>query len=176
MEQLTDALMAQFAKLAQQHALDNATVLHIDTVQSYFYQTTTSQCVTLPVGYQLIASRFFQHTPPTPDDVEHGINYIEDQIERAIPTLGSIHQLVTQQDFLIQLAQLAGVNPAAHMQLPRPQLERIFGYYAEISQGRPPLASESDISREFYAKLLIIREYMHHLKVLNLTLVSMEPL
>lgn len=172
MEEHANALTAQFAQIAQQCQLDHATVLHIDTEQSYFYQSATQQLLTLPIGYQLVASRFFQHTPPNPDDLEYGINYIEDQIERAIPTLGPISQLVTQQDFLIQFAHLAGVQPSATIQLPREQLERIFGYYAEISQGRPPLPSEPDVSREFYAKLLIIREYMHHLKVLTLTLME----
>ncbi|MCH1919606.1 hypothetical protein L9G15_09195 [Shewanella sp. A3A] len=173
MEPHVNALVTQFTQLAQQCSLAHATVLHIDTEHSYFYQTATQQLVTVAVGYQQVASRFFLHTPPNPDDLEYGINYIEDQIERAIPTLGPISQLVTQQDFLIQLAHLAGVQPSATMQLPREQLERIFGYYAEIAQGRPPLPSEPDVSREFYAKLLIIREYMHHLKVLTLTL--MEP-
>ena len=168
MESITHAL----AQLSQQQTdWQQATLLQIEATESYFYQAASKEVITLPIGYQLVADKFFQHTPPNPDDLEYGINYIEDEIERAIPRIGHIELLLSQQDFLIHIAELAGVPTADTMLLPREQMERLFGYYAEISQGRPPLPSEPDVSKVFYAKLLILREYMHHLKVLSLTLV-----
>lgn len=171
MESITRAMAAQLTQLNHQQVdMQQATLLQIGATESYFYQAVSNQLTTLPIGYQLVADKFFQHTPPNPDDLEYGINYLEDEIERAIPQIGQIELLLTQQDFLIEIAKLAGITPAKTMVLPREQMERLFGYYAEISQGRPPLPSEPDVSQVFYAKLLILREYMHHLKVLSLTL------
>ncbi|WP_052074770.1 hypothetical protein [Shewanella mangrovi] len=174
MQAVTDTLASQLMKIQQTAAPQADTLVSIEAEQTHFYIAARQQRVILPVGYQLVAQRFFQHTPPTPDDLEYAINYIEDEIERAIPAIGRIELLASQTPYLRKIAELAGVSVSPLMELPRQQMERLFGFYAEISQGRPPLPSEPDVSPEFYAKLLILREYMHHLKVTSITLVATE--
>lgn len=50
------------------------------------------------------------------------------------------------------------------IELSRDVLETLFGQYAEISMGRPARGQEAEASPIFYAQLLILREYLHHLK------------
>ncbi len=139
--------------------------MHIGEAESLFSWDGGSEVITLPIGYDSIASRYFRHTPPTYDDIEYAINDIEDQIEkvaRKIPIEG--RTLANDQSFVYTLARQAGVPDSDDMVLRREALEALFGRYAEIAAGRPPQVDEPDTSRRFYAQLLIFREYMHHLK------------
>ena len=58
------------------------------------------------------------------------------------------------------------------MVLSRDALEYVFGQYAEIAMGRPPRPHESDISPRFYAQMLILREYLHHLGFEQVTVIE----
>ena len=139
--------------------------MHIGEAESSFSWNGGSEVITLPIGYDSIASRYFRHAPPTYDDIEYAINDIEDQIEkvaRKIPIAD--HALVNDQGFVYSIARQAGLPDSDDMVLRREALEALFGRYAEIAAGRPPQADEPDTSRRFYAQLLIFREYMHHLK------------
>lgn len=108
--------------------------------------------VTIPVGFELISSRYFKHTPPTYDDIEYAINYIEDEIEKVVPMIPmNGHHLVTNVSFVREIAHLCGIEYKQEMNLLRDDLEYLFGQYAEITMGRPPKAHETDISQRFYA-------------------------
>ena len=80
------------------------------------------------------------------------INFIEDEIEKIAPMIPrSGCHLVTDTSFVRNIAQLCGVETSQEMLLSRDTLESVFGQYAEIAMGRPPLPHESDISPRFYA-------------------------
>ena len=144
---------------------DKIILMTIDTDESVFYFHTDNEItISIPVGYQLISERFFKHTPPTPDDIEFAINYIEDEIERIIPKIPQDVVLYNANSFIKHIASLCGAETDAVMILMRDQLEYLFGQYAEISMGRPARASETDTTPLFYAQLLIFREFMHHMK------------
>ena len=66
----------------------NSILMVIDKSASFFYFIDGGeQLISLPVGYEDISARFFRHTPPTPDDIEYAINYIEDEIEKVVPKI-----------------------------------------------------------------------------------------
>ena len=151
----------------------NIILMLIDKSESFFYFLDESeQFISLPVGYEDISHRFFKHTPPTPDDIEYAINYIEDEIERVVPGIPSNYALYNANDFIRQIASLCGIKTSTAMSLTRDQLEYLFGQYAEISMGRPARSNEADISPLFYAQLLIFREFMHHLKFASVTIIE----
>ena len=136
-----------------------------------FWQDNTLTQVVLPIGFAAIAERHFPHTPPTYDDIEYAINDIEDEIEKVASLIPhQDYQLVTQNEYIRQLALACFVQESPTMLLSRTALERLFGEYAEIVTGRPPRDYEPDISPLFYAKLLIFREYFHHLKFTEVTI------
>jgi len=151
--------------------MQNTLTMTIGAEKSVFQIDGTPQPVTLPVGYDLISSRYFHHSPPTYDGLEYAINYIEDEIERAakkIPYEG--YELVSHTDFIRTIALLSGTvtgldkSGETTARFLREDMERLFGQYAEIVAGRPAQIDEPDTSATFYAQLLIFREYMHHLK------------
>lgn len=140
-------------------------ILTIDQTTSLFRSEPDALVITLPVGYELVASRYFRHTPPNYDDIEYAINYIEDEIEKVVRQIPAVNaELVTEVGFIRRIALLCGCPDEPHIHLGRDVLERLFGRYAEIAVGRPPRADETDVSPMFYAQLLIFREFMHHLK------------
>jgi len=131
-----------------------------------------SVTITLPVGFEAIAERYFKHTPPTYNEVEYAINFIEDEIEKVAPEIVRRgYQLVTDTPFIRDIAKLCGVEPSEEMVLSRDTHEHVFGQYAEIAMGRPPRPHEADISPRFYAQMLILREYLHHLLFENVTVI-----
>ena len=143
----------------------NSILMVIDKSASFFYFIDGGeQLISLPVGYEDISARYFRHTPPTPDDIEYAINYIEDEIEKVVPKIPHTFVLCSADDFIRQIGELCGVEDLPLPTLPRDQLEELFGQYAEISMGRPPRSHETDVTPRFYARLLILREFMHHLK------------
>lgn len=158
----------------QLHAVVGSILMSINSSDSFFLYITDGeeQLISLPVGYADISARFFKHTPPTPDDIEYAINYIEDEIERIVPRIPKQYLLCSTDDFIRQIAVLCGIENMPAMILPRDQLEDLFGQYAEVSMGRPPRKHETDISPQFYAKLLILREFMHHLKFPELKIIA----
>lgn len=129
--------------------------------------------VTIPVGFELISSRYFKHTPPNYDDIEYAINFIEDEIEKVVPIIPmNEHHLVTNTSFIREIAHLCGIEYKHEMKLSRDELEHLFGQYAEIAMGRQPGPNETDISQRFYAQLLIFREFMHHLRFEEITVID----
>lgn len=139
--------------------------MNIGETQSSFRKVSLNNSIILPVGYSLISNRYFKHTPPTYDDIEYAINYIEDEIEKIVPQISTDNfTLITDDEFIHHIALLSGSTDSSEIRLQRDALEYLFGQYAEISMGRHPRAHETDISPQFYAQLLIFREFMHHLK------------
>ena len=139
--------------------------LTIDQTTSLFRSEADGLSISLPLGYELVASRYFRHTPPNYDDIEYAINYIEDEIEKVVKRIPALNtELVTEVGFIRRIALLCGCPDEPQIRLGRDTLERLFGRYAEIAVGRPPRADETDVSPTFYAQLLIFREFMHHLK------------
>ncbi len=146
--------------------------LTIDENESLFELRDGLQTeISIPVGFKNISDRDFKHTPPTPAEIEYAINEIEDEIEKIVPKLAGYETIYNRDDFIIHLAQLSQVDDAPVMVLSRDRLESVFGQYAEISMGRPPSSAESDISPLFYAQILLIREFMHHLKFNQLNVI-----
>ena len=146
--------------------------LTIDENESLFELRDGLQTeISIPVGFKNISDRYFKHTPPTPAEIEYAINEIEDEIEKIVPKLAGYETIYNRDDFIIHLAQLSKVDDAPVMAFARDRLESVFGQYAEISMGRPPSSVESDVSPLFYAQILLIREFMHHLKFNQLNVI-----
>jgi len=150
-------------------------LMRINETESSFLLSQNQSLITLPVGFELISSRYFKHTPPTYDDIEYAINYIEDEIEKIVPKIPvEGFSLTTDIDFIRHIAILSGLNDCVEINFKRDDLEYLFGQYAEIAMGRPPRPHEPDISPKFYAQLLIFREFMHHLKFDHVVIKSMN--
>ncbi|RQW62544.1 hypothetical protein [Vibrio viridaestus] len=154
-------------------AVDSSAIVFEITESETTFYLSMSETKTMPVGYELVSSRFFRHTPPNADDIEYGINYIEDEIAKVVHSIPSQERsLITSTSYVKNLAKLCAIPERNVMDLSTRQLENLFSQYAEIVIGRPPRSDEPDTSARFFAQLLILREFMHHFKVEGIRVVK----
>lgn len=147
----------------------NVILLTVELNETLIY--TNDELIKTPIGYDLVDKKFFRNSPPKENEIEYAINYIEDEIEKIVPKLPKDFILYIDNDFMVDIAKLVGIDffdILDILDIKTPSLEFLFGKYAEVSQGAVPMPFQKDISSLFYSKLLIIREYTHHLKLQNL--------
>lgn len=118
----------------------------------------------LPVGAQKIARAFFRRSPPTPLEMENAIATVEEEVMRLQALLPPHSQLWTSDPLARDIALLAGVPPAPCMVLTLDAMEQTFERLAAVAEGRPVALEGLPESTVFAAALLILREFMHHLR------------
>lgn len=129
----------------------------------------------LAVGAARTARDFFQHTPPTPAEVENAIQAVEDEVMRARALVPPATALHSDDPAIRQLALGAGLPPSAPLQLSLEAVERQFDLLAALVQGRPATLAGIPTDAGFAATLLILREFMHHLQFSAIRLVVPGP-
>jgi hypothetical protein len=110
-------------------------------------------------GARGIAERLFRHDPPTPGEIEHAIDTVED----ALAATGLRH--AARGDLLARdprLHALLGLQ-AAGERATRDEVEERFQRLALTALGQPGLAAGLQPGTLAAAELLILRECMHHL-------------
>jgi hypothetical protein len=120
--------------------------------------------ITLPLGSQKTARDYFHHQPPTPMEIETAINTVEDIIIPLHHHISPSSILLTTDNLIKQVALLSGVAQASVMLLSLEAMEQVFNRFADIVSGRPATLDLLPDSPEFAATLLILREWMHHLR------------
>jgi exopolyphosphatase/pppGpp-phosphohydrolase len=116
----------------------------------------------LQIGSLRTAREHFHHVPPSALELEDAIQAVEDAIMplwQALPRGGSLY---CSDGLLREMAVLSGSATATQLSLD--EVEHLFGRMTAISLGRP---ASQDVLRgggDLAAALLILREFMHHLK------------
>lgn len=126
----------------------------------------------LTVGFNNIASGYFRHNPPTADEMETAIIVVENEIIRISPAVNRASQLITADSHICAIAQLAGLPPQTEMTLSLESMERMFDRLAAVMMGRPAASEGIPADNEFAARLLILREFMHHLQFSSITVLT----
>jgi len=168
-------LRAQFDLLhSGQESVQALTLLDIgDETTEVISASGTSAPIrlTLAIGAQKTAREFLSHTPPSAADMERAIMDVEDQVARASACLPPDSTLFAISAPLREIALLAGAPDQNPTQLSRAALEQTFEQLAQASMGAP---ARRDLPNtpEFAARLLILREWMHHLRFASITLLS----
>jgi hypothetical protein len=134
----------------------NAIALHIgerETSVTLAADMPSGETLTLPLGFAGIAAAHFRHDPPSEAEME---NAAGSALRSADPALREI-------------ALLAGVAPAPAMVLSTEAMERVFDRLAAVVTGSSAARQGIPAGREFAATLLILREFMHHLRFTSIT-------
>jgi hypothetical protein len=71
-----------------------------------------------------------------------------------------------------EIAVLAGAAPGPLMVVPIDAMERVFERLAAVAEGCPVVREGLPQGADFAAALLILREFMHHLRFAVVTMVS----
>ncbi|KQO23743.1 hypothetical protein ASF11_23560 [Acidovorax sp. Leaf76] len=146
-----------------------------------------SMVATLALGYDKTARDFFRRSVPTPLELETAIASVEDEIHAAHRRQCSdASQSLPYDQALVDaapapwsadpglhaLATLAGVPAGPVRLLPLDAMERLFNRLAAVSEGRPAAHEGLPDSAAFAARLLVLRELMHHMPFAAITLVE----
>lgn len=140
-------------------------VLHVGPEQTAVALGDHDQAVQialLAIGSKTIADDYFKHTPATALELENAIVVVEDEIARARSILRGSWQLHTTDAALCEIAALSGITASSQMVLSIEAVEQTFERMASVALGRPAAQSGLPAGNEFAARLLILREFMHH--------------
>lgn len=164
-----DAIRATFS--------DNTliTLLHIGDESTTVATSDADDAVVtqqLTVGAINTARTYFRHTPPTPDEMETAIMVVEDEVIRISPAVNRASQLLTTDPNVAEIARLAGLPLQSETRMSLESVERMFDRLAVVMMGRPAASEGIPADNEFAARLLILREFMHHLQFSAITVVA----
>jgi len=117
----------------------------------------------LEIGYERISHRFFKQYPPREDALEHAIFIVEEEVVQLEKLLDGETLLYSSDALVREIAQVAGISgEPAIMTLDT--TERTFDLLVAVVMGRPVSSSGLPPDSDFAATLLILREFMHHMR------------
>ncbi|ATA23455.1 hypothetical protein BIY26_12160 [Brenneria goodwinii] len=142
------------------------------TLLSIDEQQTTVACGTGPqpesilhlrLGFKKTAQAFFKHLPPTPDEMELAIMTVEDDVMAIRHDLPVGSSLFCFDPELAVIARLSGAKEDADgWLLPLESMEQTFKRLERVMLGSPASWEGIPLESAFSARLLILREFMHH--------------
>jgi hypothetical protein len=118
----------------------------------------------LELGFEQIANLHFKRDIPTPLELEHAIQTVEDQVVRARTLVAPDNWLASSDANLHEISKAAHGHYALPTVLTLEEVEHIFNRLAAVSLGRPAVSENLPSGKSFAATLLILREFMHHLQ------------
>ncbi|MEE3661810.1 hypothetical protein V2I52_07670 [Brenneria sp. g21c3] len=176
-----DAELHQQYAQARRHSGQTApvTLLSIDDRQ------TTAVCgagaapdviLRLKLGSKKTAEAFFKHLPPTPDEMELAIMTVEDEVMAIRHDLPPDSSLFSCDPELAVIARLSGgqEGPDGWL-LPLDNMEQTFKRLERVMLGSPASWEEIPLDNAFSARLLILREFMHHHGFENVRILATAP-
>ena len=130
------------------------------TIFEFYDNDILDQQITLPIGYQSLANKYFKSGIPTEAGAEYAINDIEDALMSNRSLINKDATLVANNKLLAETLLKNGLNQEVHS---RKTIEDLFNNFARIIMGSPNSMLSTELSGEAFALILILREILHHL-------------
>ncbi|ABM37757.1 hypothetical protein [Rhodoferax sp.] len=127
------------------------------------------------MGSHRTSSEFFKHNPPSPLEIEMAIMVVEDKVTRARAVAGRRASLYSTDEMIHDIARLSGWPDELAVTLSLEQVEKLFDQLAARSEARPSSQVALPDDPKLAATLLILREFMHHLKFDDIKLRPKPP-
>lgn len=123
---------------------------------------TPDEAITLQLGDQRLVREHFRGAFPRALDLENAIAVVEDEVMKKWPLPAGITQLIVFDPVLHEVALASGFNTGPRIAFDLDDVERLFTRLAAVSHGSP--ASQQGIPDDaaFAARLVILRELLHH--------------
>ena len=131
-------------------------------------QILSSQEVLL--GVDALVRQSFRHEPPHPIELEHAIDWTEEAVMPLAAQLVDGSRLTLQGLGAALIADGLKVNDTPQRTLTMDEVEALFNRLVSVSQGRPVSQETLPTDARFFAVILILREFMHHLQFAQVTL------
>lgn len=152
------------------------TFLDIAADHTVVVSSPEAEALRLALGYEKTAATFFRHLPPTPDEMERAIMTVEDEVTRIRHQVDTQRPLYLCDPALASLADATGVTANTHgWHIEQDDIERLFKRFEQVMLGRPASWEAIPLDNAFTARLLILREFMHHLGYLSVFIVNTTP-
>lgn len=130
---------------------------------TYYGTLDIKRTLNLNVGLKPLVGDVLKHSPPTPLELETAIALIEDEVMKLHKSLPSNSQLISADQCVANLARAIDPNRRSGQIISIEEVEHLFSLLASFSMGRPAAIAGIPEDSNFYAALLILREFMHHL-------------
>lgn len=155
--------------LQQSTASVTVLALSADTSKVWCQEgTQTLKSIDVSLGVDSLVATTLRHTPPKPIEIEHAIELTEEHV------MPLAKQFAVGESFQLQglgaallapgLTVTAGATPRSfHID----DIESIFNRLVAISEGRPATQEHLPTDARFVAVVIIVREFMHHLRFAN---------
>ncbi len=147
-------------------------VLHVgdeQTAVAWGRGREPQETMLLGLGAKKTAGQYFLHHPPAPLEMELAIAAIEDEVMRLRHALPAGTTLVSLDTALRQMGRMAEVAAPV---VPLDTIEQVYHRLAALSLGRPISQEAPSLDAAFYLRVLLVREFMHHLGFAAITLAA----
>ena len=129
--------------------------------------------LSLPLSADALARELLRHTPPSPLEIERAIERVEDAVMPARARLPAALRLQTSDARLRAMVGAAGAARAdAPVWLDIDTVEQIFNRLVARAQGRPASQDPLPVDGPSAARLVIVRELLHHWRLDGLRLTA----
>ena len=120
--------------------------------------------LSLPIAPATLARDVLRHTPPTPLEIEQAIERVEDAVMPARAHLPQAFALQVDDAPLREMAGGAGADPSTGgvARLSIQDVENLFSRLVALSEGRPATQDGLPSDGASAARLIILREVLHH--------------
>ena len=129
--------------------------------------------LSLPLSADALARDLLRHAPPSPLEIERAIERVEDAVMPARARLPAALRLQTSD---ARLRALVGAASAARADAPVwldiDTVEQIFNRLVARAQGRPASQDPLPVDGPSAARLVIVRELLHHWRLDGLRLTA----
>lgn len=153
------------------------TLLHIGSQKTLVFSGVKDRLIPLQIlniGSDKTAADYFHHQPPTPDEMENAIMAVEDEVIRIRAAIPEGAQLCTNDLSIRDIAIIAGLAEQPELTMSLDTMERTFDRLAAVMLGRPAASEGIPEENSFAARLLILREFMHHLGFPDIAIVTKD--
>ena len=129
--------------------------------------------LSLPLSADALARDLLRHAPPSPLEIERAIERVEDAVMPARARLPAALRLQTSDARLRALVGAAGAARAdAPVWLDIDAVEQLFNRLVARAQGRPASQDPLPVDGPSAARLVIVRELLHHWRLDGLRLTA----
>lgn len=123
----------------------------------------TLLCEEVPLSADALVRQCLRHEPPWPIELEHAIELTEDAVMPLAAQFAGSAGLILQGVGAALIAHRLASAGIAQTALNLDEVEALFNRLVSVSQGRPPAQETLPTDARFFAAMLILREFMHHL-------------
>ena len=119
--------------------------------------------LSVPLSVDALAREVLRHAPPRPLEIEHAIELVEDAVMPARAQLPAAFTLQTD-DALLRAMALQGAESASEepIWLSTDAAEHLFNRLVARAEGRPASQDALPVDPASAARLIALREMVHH--------------